>query len=98
MSHALLNKEVFWSDDPSNVPGVNLAALSKFELRQLLTVPLLDTHGQVLGMFGVLDRLDGSGLSPEAIRRARALALGIGVAPGNPQRYQSDSTASGLNP
>ena len=49
-------------------------------MRQLLTVPLLDTSGEVLGMFGVLDRLDQSGISEEEIRRARALAAQVAVA------------------
>lgn len=79
-SRALLNKEVFWSDDPSKVPGANLEILGKFDVRQLLTVPLLDTEGEVLGMFGVLDRLDRAGISPEEIRRARALAAQVAVA------------------
>ncbi len=79
-SRTLLAKEVFWSDDPSKVPGANLEMLSKFEVRQLLTVPLLDTHGEILGMFGVLDRLDGAGISQEDIRRARALAAQVAVA------------------
>ena len=35
---------------------------------------LLGTSGRVLGMFGVLDRLDGTGISQEDIRRARALS------------------------
>src|ERR1700674_1459321 len=48
-SHALLNKEVFWSDDPSKVPGANAEILAKFHGRQLLSVPLLDTEGEVLG-------------------------------------------------
>ena len=60
VSRALLTKEVFWSDDPSQVPGINLEILTKFEVRQLLTVPLLDTSGEVLGMFGVLDRQDSA--------------------------------------
>ena len=79
-SQALLNKEVFWSDEPSKVPGANLEILAKFDVRQLLTVPLLDTEGEVLGMFGVLDRLDQAGISQEDIRRARALAAQVAVA------------------
>jgi PAS domain S-box-containing protein len=79
-SRALLNKEVFWSDDPGKVPGANLEILTQFEVRQLLTVPLLDTEGEVLGMFGVLDRVDQAGISPEEIRRARALAAQVAVA------------------
>jgi PAS domain S-box-containing protein len=79
-SRALLNKEVFWSDDPGKVPGINLEILTRFNVRQLLAVPLLDTHGEVLGMFGVLDRLDGAGISPEEIGRARALAAQVAVA------------------
>ena len=80
VSRALLKKEVFWSDEPSKVPGINLEILSKFSVRQLLTVPLLDTTGEVLGMFGVLDRQDGSGISQEDIRRARVLATQVAVA------------------
>jgi len=79
-SQTLLNKEVFWSDEPANVPGANLEILGKFEVRQLLTVPLLDTKGEVLGMFGVLDRLDRTGISQEEVRRARALAAQVAVA------------------
>ncbi len=79
-SRALLGKEVFWSDDPSKVPGANLKILADFDVRQLLAVPLLDSNGEVRGMFGVLDRLDGAGISPEDIRRARALAAQVAVA------------------
>jgi PAS domain S-box-containing protein len=79
-SRALLNKEVFCSDDPSKVPGANAEILAKFNVRQLLSVPLLDTEGEVLGMFGVVDRLDGTGISQEEIRRARALAAQVAVA------------------
>src|SRR5439155_26117842 len=56
-SRALINKEVFWADDPTKVPGANLEVIAKFDVRQLLAVPLLGTDGEVLGMFGVLDRL-----------------------------------------
>jgi PAS domain S-box-containing protein len=79
-SRALLGKEVYWSDDPGKEPGANLEVLGKFDVRQLLTVPLLDTSGEVLGMFGVLDRLDHAGISQEDIRRARALAAQVAVA------------------
>ena len=79
-SRALLKKEVFWSDEPSKVPGANLEILTTFDVRQLLTVPLLDTDGEVLGMFGVLDRVDQAGISQEEIRRARALAAQVAVA------------------
>jgi GAF domain-containing protein len=79
-SQALLKKEVFWSDQPSKVPGANQEILTTFDVKQLLTVPLLDTEGEVLGMFGVLDRIDQAGISQEEIRRARALAAQVAVA------------------
>src|SRR5207245_486931 len=79
-SRALINREVFWTDDPSTIPGANLDVIAKFNVRQILAVPLLGTDGQVLGMFGVLDRLDGSQISHEDIRRARALAAQVAVA------------------
>jgi two-component system NtrC family sensor kinase len=79
-SRALINKEVFWADDPGKMPGANLDVIAQFNVRQLLAVPLLGTDGQVLGMFGVLDRLDRAGISQEDIRRARALAAQAAVA------------------
>ena len=71
---ALRAKEVFWTDDASRTPGANLDAISKYKIRQFLVVPLLGAGGQVLGMFGVLDRTDGTGIAQEDIRRARALS------------------------
>ncbi len=71
---ALRSKEVFWTDDATRMPGANLDAISKYQIRQFLVVPLLGASGQVLGMFGVLDRTDGTGIAQEDIRRARALS------------------------
>ena len=71
---ALRAKEVFWTDDASRLAGANLDVISKYQVRQFLAVPLLGTSGRVLGMFGVLDRTDGTGIAQEDIRRARALS------------------------
>jgi len=73
-TRALRAKEVFWTDDAGRMPGANVEVVRQYNVRQFLAVPLLGADGQVLGMFGVLDRLDGSGISPEDIRRARALS------------------------
>jgi PAS domain S-box-containing protein len=73
-TRALRAKEVFWTDEASRMPGINLDAVTKYKIHQFLAVPLLGTSGRVLGMFGVLDRLDGTGISHEDIRRARALS------------------------
>jgi len=77
---ALWGKEVFLTDDASKIPGANLAMVSKFKIKQLLAAPLLSADGRVLGMFGVLDRVDGSAISQEDVRRARALAAQVSVA------------------
>ncbi len=73
-TRALRAREVFWTDDASATPGANLDAISKYQVRQFLAVPLLGTSDRVLGMFGVLDRTDGTGIAQEDIRRARALS------------------------
>jgi len=73
-TRTLRAKEVFWTDEASRTPGVNLEIVAKYNVRQFMAVPLLGTSGQVLGMFGVLDRSDGTGISQEDIRRARALS------------------------
>ena len=73
-TQALRAKQVFWTDEASRTPGANLEIVSKYDVHQFLAVPLLGSGNQVLGMFGVLDRLDGTGISQEDIRRARALS------------------------
>ena len=73
-TRALRAQEVFWTNEPSRTPGINLDLITKFKVQQFLAVPLLGASGIVLGMFGVVDRLDGAGVSPEDIRRARALS------------------------
>jgi two-component system NtrC family sensor kinase len=77
---ALLEGQVFWFDDVHQLPDTNTEMIAEFKVRQALTVPLQDTKGQVLGMFSVLDRLDGAGISQEDIRRAKALAAQVSVA------------------
>ena len=76
---ALRAKEVFWTDEAGRTPGANLEVITRYKVQQFLAVPLLGADGQVLGMFGVLDRLDGSGISQEDIRRARALSNQVAV-------------------
>jgi PAS domain S-box-containing protein len=78
-TNALRAKEVFWTDEAKNTPGINLDVVLKYEVHQFLAVPLLGAKGEVLGMFGVLDRLDSSGISQEDIRRARALGNQVAV-------------------
>jgi PAS domain S-box-containing protein len=78
-TRALRAKEVFCSNDLGQEAGVNLPAIARYKARQLLAVPLLSAEGSVLGMFGVLDRLDDTGISREDIRRARALAAQVSV-------------------
>jgi PAS domain S-box-containing protein len=78
-TRALRAKEVYWTDEAGKVPGANLEVISQYHIRQLLSVPLLGANGQVLGMCAVLDRLDGTGISQQDIRRARALAAQVSV-------------------
>src|SRR5208282_1808318 len=61
-------------NEASRTPGINLEMVTKYKVQQLLAVPLLGASGVVLGMFGVIDRVDGIGISQEDIRRARALS------------------------
>jgi PAS domain S-box-containing protein len=79
-SRTLLQGEVFWTDNPTQVPGANLEIIRKFDVRQLLAVPLFGTERQVVGMFAVLDRADQAVISQEDIRRAQALAAHACVA------------------
>jgi PAS domain S-box-containing protein len=78
-TRALRAKEVFWSDDLTQVPGANSKMIAQYQARQLLAVPLAGAGGSLLGMFGVLDRLDQGGISQQDIRRAGALATHVSV-------------------
>ena len=79
-TQALKKKNVFFSDDAAKTPGANLDFIAAFQIRQLLAVPLLGSNGDVLGMFGVLDRLDPGPINEEDVRRARALAAQVAIA------------------
>ena len=48
-TRALRAKEVFWTDEASRTPGINLDAVTKYKVHQFLAVPLLGTSGQVSG-------------------------------------------------
>jgi two-component system NtrC family sensor kinase len=79
-TRALKKKGVFFTDDASKTPGADLDFIAAFQIRQLLAVPLLGSNGDVLGMFGVLDRIDSGSINDEDIRRARALAAQVAIA------------------
>jgi len=74
LTDAILKKNVFWSDDATQVPGANLQLLTEFNVRQLLAVPLFSTRAEPLGIFGVVDKREHLPISQEDIRRAQALA------------------------
>jgi len=79
-SQALLHHEVFSLDDASQLSPADADLVARFSLKQMLAVPLLGSDGEVLGMFAVLDRLNGSGISTEDVRRSKVLAAQIAVA------------------
>ena len=76
----LRNKNVFFTEDASKTVGANLDFVAAFHIRQLLAVPLLGSNGDVLGMFGVLDRIEPGPINDEDVRRARALAAQVAIA------------------
>jgi two-component system NtrC family sensor kinase len=78
-TRALRAKEVYSTDEASKDEGANLDVIARYDVHQFLAVPLLGATGEVLGMFGVLDRLDRNGISQEDIRRARALSNQVAV-------------------
>jgi two-component system NtrC family sensor kinase len=79
-SRSLQQKNVFVTEDASKTPGANLDFVAAFHIRQLLAVPLLGSNGDVLGMFGVLDRIEPGPINDEDVRRARALAAQVAIA------------------
>ncbi len=80
VTSALVRKDVFWSNDLGKAHGVDQGLVREFALHDLLAVPLVDTDGEVLGMFGVVDRMGETEISAEDIRRARVLAGQVAIA------------------
>jgi len=76
----LKQKEPFWTEDASTTPGANQEFVSAFQVKQLLVVPLLGSGGEVLGVFGVLDRAAPGPINEEDVSRARALAAQVAIA------------------
>jgi two-component system NtrC family sensor kinase len=76
----LKQKQVFLTEDAATVPGANIEFVNTFKIRQLLAVPLLGSTGKVLGMFGMLDRVQAGHILDEDVRRARALAAQAAIA------------------
>jgi two-component system NtrC family sensor kinase len=79
-TRTLQQKNVFVTEDAGKTPGANLDFVAAFKIRQLLAVPLLGSNGDVLGMFGVLDRIEPGPINDEDVRRARALAAQVAIA------------------
>jgi len=79
-TRSLKLKDVFYTEDASKMPGADQDFVASFQIKQLLAVPLLGSNGDVLGMFGVLDRVKPGSIDEEDVRRARALAAQVAIA------------------
>ena len=79
-TRSLRQKAVFYAEDASQIPGANREFLAAFKIKEFLVVPLLGSGGDLLGMFGVLDRIAAGPIEDEDVRRARALAAQVAVA------------------
>ena len=77
---SMKQRNVFFTEDASKTPGANEDLVAAFNICQLLAVPLLGSNGEVLGMFGVLDRVEAAPIHDEDVRRARALAAQMAIA------------------
>ena len=76
----LRHKDIFLTEDAAKTQGADLEFVKAFSIKQLLAVPLLGSNGELLGMFGVLDRVSPGAISDEDVRRARALAAQVAIA------------------
>ncbi|MGA7685265.1 MAG: PAS domain S-box protein [Terriglobales bacterium] len=76
----LKQKDVFLTEDAATTVGANLDFVAAFAIKQLLAVPLLGSNGEILGMFGVLDRVAPGPIGDQDVRRARALAAQVAIA------------------
>jgi len=73
-ARALAAKDVLASQDREVLAAMDFAWLTPSPVEQLLTVPLISSNGQELGIFGVVDRADRAPISEAHLRSARALS------------------------
>ncbi len=76
----LRQKDVFWTEDASQVPGINQEFVAAFKIKSFLVVPLLGSGGEMLGAFAVLGRIQPGPINDEDVRKARALAAQVALA------------------
>jgi len=79
-ARALAAKDVLRSEDREALAAMNFAWLTASPVEQLLTVPLVSSNGQELGIFGVVNRSDHAQISEGHLRSARALSAHLTVA------------------
>ncbi len=79
-TRASAGTDVFTSEDCEELSSTDFAWLTPSPVRQLLAVPLVGSKGQELGVLGVVNRLDGTPISRDHVRAARALSAHIAVA------------------
>jgi PAS domain S-box-containing protein len=77
LKRILFDRKVFITNDASREAEADPAFLNEFHISQILTAPLFGSDGKALGVFGVLDRLEGGKIRAEDGERALALAAQI---------------------
>jgi PAS domain S-box-containing protein len=80
LTRAMRNQEVFSTENLADVPGIDPELVAEHQIRQFLAVPLVGSSGDSVGMFALLDRVDGSPITEEDIGFARALAAEAALA------------------
>ena len=70
----LATQEPFWSEEVRKDFNIDSELLLRFRVDQLFAIPLIGPSGECLGILGLLDRTDRKPISPEDVRRAKALA------------------------
>ena len=75
----LASAEPIFSEDIGNIPDLDAQTAAQLKMKQFLSVPLLDAGRHPIGLLAVLDRRDGSALTNEDMRRAKALAAEVSV-------------------
>src|SRR3954469_15823078 len=80
LAHRLLGgTEPIAADELSDLPELDADTARELGAHQILSVPLLASDHQPLGLLLVLDRIDDGAVSAEDIRRAKALAAEVAV-------------------
>lgn len=76
----LTTHKPYWTEDAGSEPDADQHAVKMFDIRQYMALPVFGRDKQLIGVLGLLDKLDGKKISDRDVRRAESLTGEVALA------------------